>query len=131
MLRERALSPTPDSSNNAATGTRREARITSRRARSCLLLFALHVFDADGALALEQDLRGVRLGLDAQIGAAADMRMHIGARRAPALAVLLRHLVGAEPFMVLGIEILANAELRLLRGLQEDLMHRIVRCAAC
>src|SRR5215475_15792981 len=47
------------------------------------------------------------------------MRLHISARRAPALAVLLRHLIAAEAFMVLGIEVVAGAELRLLRGLQE------------
>src|ERR1700742_5009088 len=90
-----------------------------------LLLFPLHVLDADGALAFEQYLRRLRRRLDLEIAAVADMRMHIGARRAPALAVLLRHLIGAEPFMVFGIEILANAELRLLRRLPEDIMHRI------
>ena len=39
------------------------------------------------------------MGLDPQIGAACDVRMHIGARRAPALAVPLRHLVDAEALM--------------------------------
>ena len=53
------------------------------------------------------------------------MRMHIGARGAPALAVVLRHLVGAEPFVILGVEILANAELRFLRRLPEDLVHGV------
>ena len=73
----------------------------------------------------------MRAGLDAQIGAASHMRMDIGARRAPAFAVLLRHLVDAEAFMLVGIEILAQAKLRFLRRLQEGLLHRIVRCAAC
>ena len=59
------------------------------------------------------------------------MRMDIGARRAPALAVLLRHLVDAEAFMLVGIEILADAELRFARGLQEDLLHRIVGAQTC
>ena len=54
------------------------------------------------------------------------MRVNIAARRAPALAVLLRDLVGAEAFLLLGVEILADAELRLARGLQEDFLHRIV-----
>lgn len=67
----------------------------------------------------------MRLRLDAQIGALADVRMDIGARRAPALAVLLRHLVDAEAFMVVAVEILAEAELSFLRCLQEDLLHRI------
>ena len=90
-----------------------------------LLLLALHVFDADGALALEQNLRRLRRRLDLEIAAVADMRMHIGARRAPALAVVLRHLVGAESFVIFGVEILADAELRLLRCLPENVMHGI------
>ena len=52
--------------------------------------------------------------------------MNIAARRAPALAVLLRDLVGAEALLLLGVEIVADAELRLARGLQIDLPHRIV-----
>ena len=91
-----------------------------------LQLLALPVFDADRALAFEQDAGGVRAGLDAQIGAAADMRMDIGARRTPAFAVLLRQLVDAEAFMLFGIEVLADPELALARALQEDLLHRIV-----
>ena len=67
----------------------------------------------------------MRQGLDAQIGALVHVRMHTGARSTPAFAVLLRHLVDAEPFMILGVEILANAKLRLARGLKEDLLHRI------
>ena len=84
-----------------------------------LQLLALAIFDADRALALEQDARRLRLGFDAQIGAAAHMRMDIGARRAPAFAVLLRHLVDAEAFVFLGIEILAQAKLGFLCRLQK------------
>src|SRR5664279_4258401 len=54
------------------------------------------------------------------------MRVDIGARRTPALTVLLGDLVDAEAFMLVGIEILAQAELRFLRALQEGLLHRIV-----
>ena len=90
-----------------------------------LQFLALAVFDADRALAFEQDAGGMRAGLDAQIGAAAHMGVDIGARRTPAFAVFLRHLVDAEAFMVVGIEILAQAELRFLRGLQESLLHGI------
>src|SRR5258705_12542942 len=75
--------------------------------------FALPVFDADGALAFEQNAGGLRLGLDAQIGARPHMRVDIGPRRAPAFAVLLRDLVDAEAFVILGVEILADPELRL------------------
>src|SRR6476646_2865529 len=53
------------------------------------------------------------------------MWMHVGACRTPALAVPLRQLVDAEAFMVFGVEILPQAELGLLRGLQKNLLHRI------
>ena len=69
----------------------------------------------------------MRPRLDAQIRALVHVGLQIGARRAPALALVLRHLVAAEPFVVLGIEVLADAELRLARGLMEDVMDRIVR----
>src|SRR5450631_218287 len=52
--------------------------------------------------------------------------MDIAARGTPALAVLLRDLVGAEAFLLLGVEILPDAELGLARGLQIGLPHRIV-----
>ena len=68
----------------------------------------------------------MRVGLDAQIGARCHVGVNVAARRAPALAVLLRDLVGAEAFLLLGVEILADAELRLARGLQKCLAHRIV-----
>src|SRR5688572_26151434 len=84
-----------------------------------LELLALPVFDADRALALEQDARCLRIDFDAQIGAIAHMRVDVSARSAPALAVLLRHLVNAEAFVVLGIEILADAKLPFLGGLQK------------
>ena len=90
----------------------------------CLL--ALAVFDADRALALEQDAGGLRLGLDPQIRAGCHEGMDVAACRAPALAVVLRDLVGAEAFLLLGVEILADAELRLARGLQVNVTHRII-----
>src|SRR5262249_62228188 len=51
-----------------------------------LLVFALHIFDADGALALEDAARGLRQCLHAPIRPLAHMRMEIVAVRAPALA---------------------------------------------
>ncbi|KTT54468.1 hypothetical protein SB7C_12335 [Staphylococcus epidermidis] len=60
-----------------------------------LLLLALHVFDGDGTLALEDDAGCMCLGLDAQIGPAAHVRMDVAARRAPALSILLGHLIDA------------------------------------
>jgi hypothetical protein len=67
----------------------------------------------------------VGLDLDAQIGATCHMRVNIGARGAATLAVLLRQLIDAEAFMLVGIEIFAQAELRFPRALQEYLLHRI------
>src|SRR6266403_71597 len=89
-------------------------------------ILALAVLDADRALALEQDAGGLRLGLDAQIRARCHEWMDVAACRAPALAVVLGDLVGAEAFLLLGVEVFANPELRLARGLQIDLPHRIV-----
>src|SRR3954469_8111403 len=94
--------------------------------RADLLQFlALAVFDADGALAFEQDAGGMRPGLHAKIGALAHIRVEIGARGAAALAVALGELVDAEAFMLVGIEILAQPELGFLPRLQERLLHRI------
>src|SRR4051794_38812572 len=90
-------------------------------------LLALAGFDADRALAFEQDARRLRKSLDAQIRARCHVRMQIGPRGAPALAVLLRHLIDPEALMVPGVEILADAKLRFLGGLQENLLHRIAR----
>src|SRR5258708_6001862 len=87
---------------------------------------ALPVFDADRALALEQDTRRLRMGLGAQIRARAQMGMDIAARGAPALAVLLCDLVAAEALLLLGVEIVTDAKLRLACGLQIDFPHRIV-----
>ena len=53
-------------------------------------LLALPVFDADGALALEQDACRMRLRLHAKVGTFSDVRMDVAARGAPALATFLR-----------------------------------------
>src|SRR5471032_2217198 len=90
-------------------------------------LLALAVFDAGRALALEQNARGLRVGLDPQIGARRHERMNIAARRTPAFAVLLRHLISTEAFLLLGIKVVADAELGLARGLQIDFPHWIIR----
>src|SRR5258708_40361269 len=63
---------------------------------------ALPVFDADRALALEQDTRRLRMGLGAQVRARAPMGMGITARGAPTLAVLLRDPVAAQAFPLPG-----------------------------
>src|SRR3954471_20297562 len=75
-------------------------------------LLALAIFDADRALAFEQDTGGVREGFDLEVGARPNVRVDVAAGRAPALAVFLGDLIGAEAFLLLGIEILPEAELR-------------------
>src|SRR5262249_39740787 len=87
-----------------------------------LLLLPLHVFDGDGALALEQDARGLRPRFDAQVLTLAHERVDIAARRAPALAIVLRHLVDAEAFLLGAVKVVADAKLRLARALQEHLL---------
>src|SRR5882724_2757631 len=54
------------------------------------------------------------------------MRMNVTAGGAPALAVFLRDLIDAEAFLLFGVEVFADSELRLARGLQINLPHRIV-----
>ena len=54
------------------------------------------------------------------------MRMDIGPRGAPAFAVSLRHLIDAEAFVILGIEILADPKLGFARRLQKGLLHRVI-----
>ena len=61
-------------------------------------LAVLAILDADRALALQQDACGMGLGLDPQIGPGA-RRIEEGARRGPAPALLLRHLIVAEAFL--------------------------------
>jgi hypothetical protein len=55
-----------------------------------------------------------------------NMRMDVAPRGAPALTVFLRDLIDAETSVILGIAIHADAELRLARRLQKNLLHRIV-----
>src|SRR3954471_24696828 len=97
-------------------GLERAGRKNDFPARSNLLDFlALAVFDPDRAFAFEKNPGGVRIGFDAQIGTLAHVRMQVAPRGAPALAIVLCQLVGAEAFLLIGIEIVAQPELRLAR----------------
>ena len=58
------------------------------------------------------------------------MRMEIGARGAPAFAILLGQLVDAEAFLLLAVEIVAHRQLRLARGLDENVVERVVGARA-
>src|SRR5215472_6882246 len=104
---------------------RRQDHLAPRTDRFRFL--ALDILDANGALAVEDDARCLRAGLDAQVRPRPHMRVDVAARGAPAFAVLLRHLIDAEPLLLGAVEIVANAELPLARALQEHLAHRIVR----
>src|SRR5512139_740523 len=53
------------------------------------------------------------------------VRLHVGARGAAALAVLLRDLVDADALLLGAVEVGIAAKARLLAGLQEDLLERI------
>ena len=88
---------------------------------------ALPELDADRALALEQHARRLRARFDDEIGAPPHMRMDIGARRRPALAVFLRHLIEAETLLLRAVEILVDTELRLPRRFEKDLLIAVVR----
>src|SRR5882724_5946480 len=54
------------------------------------------------------------------------MRMDIGARGTPALAVLLRHLVGADALLRRSVKILVERKLALPPRLDETMRYRIV-----
>src|SRR5262245_61841932 len=127
-----ALSPTPESIRSCGVWNAPADTITSRRARICLSSLPCRYATPTARFASKrlrvagaQDAGGMSMGLDAQIGSACHMRVDIGACGAAAFAVLLRQLIDAEALMFVGIEILAQAELRFLRSLQEDLLHRI------
>ncbi len=55
------------------------------------------------------------------------MRLHVGARGAPAFAVFLRHLVGAHALLLGAVEIRVVREPRLARRLDEYSLERVVR----
>jgi len=90
---------------------RAELKITSRRARIWRSCLPRRYSNADRAFALKQDTRGVRLRLDMKIVAAVHEGMGIAARGAPAFAVLLRHLVNADAFLLLAVKIVADRKL--------------------
>ena len=125
-LASAALSPTPDSINRCGVWNAPGRQDHLAACANLPGLFALDVFDADRALALEQDAGGLRIGLDPQIGACRHEGMNVAARRTPALAVLLGYLIDSEAFLLGGVEVVADAELGLARGLQIHLPHRIV-----
>jgi hypothetical protein len=83
-------------------------------------LSALHIGDPDGALAVEEDARGERLGFDAQIGAG-PRRIQKGARRRPMAAILLRCLEIAKTFLVAVVVVRIARETLGHRGFDESI----------
>ena len=79
--------------------------------------------DADAALALEQQLAALRLGLDAQVGPALGLAQKSLRRRA-AQAAAPRHLRIADALALLAVEIGIEREARLLRGFDEAMGER-------
>ena len=73
-------------------------RMTSRAARHPLILPALAERDADAAFAVEQQPRGDRIGLDAQVGPSLCLREK-GVRGRTAEAAVAGHLRVADAFL--------------------------------
>ena len=90
-----------------------------------LALLAVHrVGDADTALAFEDHVGHQRVGFDLEIRPAA-RRVEEGARRRPALAVLHRHLVVAEAFLVAVVVVLVLRIAARLGGIDEGVTKRV------
>src|SRR6266540_5274443 len=87
-------------------------------------LLADLVLYAGRALAGEQDPPRTRAGDHLQIRSV-QMRMDVGARRAAALAVLLRDLKGAKAFLALAVEIVGRRQLQLAAGVEKALLEWI------
>ena len=109
-------SPMPDSCNNCGELNVPPERMTSRRARTSVIgavAPALAIAHADGALALEDQARGVHLGADFEVGP-----LHHGmqerARRAHAAAFQNRALriVDAELAFAVVVGVARNARSR-------------------
>jgi len=78
-----------------------------------------HIFDTDGAALLDQHAGGLRLGDDGEVFARR-RRVQIGAGRAPAFAVLLRHLKEAAAELHGAVEVRVEWNADLLRCFDED-----------
>ena len=101
----------------------REYDFTPRAQRADLA--TLPHLDADRARAVEQDAQHLRVRLDRQVVAAADVRQQVRARCAPPFAVLLRDLVEADAFLLRAVEIVGERQAGLPRGFQVARMERV------
>ncbi len=87
-------------------------------------LAAAHIFNADGAVHLDQYPGRLRLGANGEIFALGD-RMQIGRGRAAALAVFLRHLKQTAAELHCAVKIGIERNPGLLRRLEEDVTQRV------
>jgi len=88
---------------------------------------ALNVFDTGRPAALEQQPGRVGFGFNVKIGSRFEVREQVGPRRAASFAIAMRGLVNPDAFLLLTIEVIADRESGLARGVQEDVADRIVR----
>ena len=112
-------SPTPDSCRMCGEPTAPADRITSRAASARLDRAAAREFDADRALAVEQDAVDQRVGDELQVRPL-QRRMQIGARGAGAAAAAAGLLAPADAVAGAGrqvVDVLAVFEAELLAGL--------------
>ena len=98
--------------------------MTSRRARTELGFAVAAEFDAGRAFTVEKNFPGLRAGDDFQVGAR-QIRLDIGARGAPALAIFLGNLVDSETLLLGTVEIVGHRQLELPAGLQEVILKGI------
>ncbi len=81
--------------------------------------------DAGGAPARQRHPQGARAGGDLEVGPLAQVGRQIGARRAPALALLLRHLIEADALLGRTVEITVARQLQLVAGFEKGVVDRV------
>src|SRR6266540_2996399 len=116
--------PIPESINSCGDWKVPALTITSDLAATVLNSLPIFVLYAGRALAGEQDPPRTRAGDHLQIRSV-QMRMDVGARRAAALAVLLRDRKGAKAFLALAVEIVGRRQLQLAAGVEKALLEWI------
>ena len=127
--RSSAAGPTPESFSNCGELIAPPHRITSRRAPPVQFAPALAVAHADGAAALENDLRRSRVSDDAKVRAL-HRRLQIGVGGGPAHAVFDRHVEAAETLLPFAVEVGADGIAGLPARLDEGVVQRIAPRAA-
>src|SRR5262245_52573632 len=81
--------------------------------------------DSRGAAARKDEFEGTRVGCNAQVAALAHLGRQIGSRRAPALTLLLRHLVQADPLLRRSIKVAVTRQLQVFARLEKIVVERV------